>query len=386
MTILNKPEINKPEKKIMILAGEASGDKHGAEMARAMLQINPKLNLLGMGSKQMQAAGVAVFFDSSCIAVMGIVEIVKHWGNIKKAMAQVKDKIESEKPDLLICIDYQEFNQKMASHAKSLGVKVLFYISPQIWAWRPKRVKKIGRCIDQMAVIFPFEVDFYTKHHIPVTYVGHPLLDKMPLLESIDSLDEIQKNKKTVGLFPGSRQSELTRVLPIMLKSALRLKNIYGDDIQFVLPVADSLDMDQVKKIIRQHGISVSLFSDNLYRLIKSCDAIISCSGTVTLEIALLEIPLCVVYKLSWLTHQIMSRLMIIDHFCLVNIVAKKLIVKEFLQHDANAQNISKEIEHILDDRPYTAKMKQGLMRVKQQLGEGGGSKNIAQLALKLLK
>lgn len=379
-------EINNTNKKIMLLAGEASGDQHGAEMAREMLRMNPNLNLIGMGSKHMREAGVSVFFDSASIAVMGIVEIAKHWGDIKKAMKLVKEQIELEKPDLLVCIDYQEFNQKMAAYAKSLGVKVLFYISPQVWAWRPKRVKKVGQRIDHMAVIFPFEVDFYQKHQIPVTYVGHPLVDKVPEINSIDAIDKLNNHKKTIGLFPGSRQSELTRVLPTMLESAARLSDRYGEDVQFVLPVADSLDIKQVQEIINQYDVPVQLFSEDLYRLIKSCDAIISCSGTVTLEIALLGVPMCVVYKLSWLSHQIMSRLMIIDHFCLVNIVAKKMIVKEFLQKEANADNISNEIELILDNEQYSSAMKQGLLGVKSQLGDGGGSKNIAQLALKLLK
>lgn len=371
-------------KKIMILAGEASGDQHGAEMAKEMLAVKPNLDLLGMGSDHMKKAGVSVFFDSASIAVMGIVEIAKHWGDIKKAMSLVKLKIEEEKPDLLICIDYQEFNQKMAAHAKSLGVKVLFYISPQVWAWRPKRVKKVGQKIDHMAVIFPFEVDFYKQHHIPVSYVGHPLVDKVPDVSSIKTLDELG-TKKTIGLFPGSRQSELTRLLPVMLESAQKLKVMYGDDVQFVLPIAETLNIESVENIIADYDVDVILYKDNLYPLIKSCDAIISCSGTVTLEIALLGVPMCVVYKLSWLTHQIMSRLMIIDHFCLVNIVAKKLVVKEMLQDDANALSISNEVKKILSDQQYTNKMKSELHKVKEQLGEGGGSKNIADLALSLL-
>jgi len=371
--------------KIMLLAGEASGDQHGAEMAKEMRLMNPKLSLIGMGSEHMRKAGVSIFFDSASIAAMGIVEIAKHWGDIKAAMVLVKQKLEIEKPDLLVCIDYQEFNQKMAAHAKTLGIKVLFYIGPQVWAWRPKRVKKVGQRIDHMAVIFPFEVDFYAKHHIPVTYVGHPLVDKVPDVDSVVRLEELHSNKKTVGLFPGSRHSELSRVLPVMLEAALELKKQYGANIQFVLPLADTLDKDQVNNIIGQYDLTVTLFENKLYPLIKSCDAIMSCSGTVTLEIALLNVPMCVIYKLSWLTHQIMSRLMIIDHFCLVNIVAKKLVVKEMLQKEANAHNISHEIIKILEKENYASLMKQGFQEVKHRLGKGGGSKNIAHLALSLL-
>jgi len=379
-------QIESSKFKIMLLAGEASGDQHGAEMAKEMKLLNPNINLIGMGSQHMQQAGVSIFFDSASIAAMGIVEIAKHWGDIKAAMVLVKKKLEVEKPDLLVCIDYQEFNQKMAAHAKTLGIKVLFYIGPQVWAWRPKRVKKVGQRIDHMAVIFPFEVDFYAKHHIPVTYVGHPLIDKVPSLDSINALSEFDNHKRTVGLFPGSRHSELSRVLPVMLEAALLLKQQYGDDIQFVLPLADTLNKQQVIDIIGQYDLNVTLLEDQLYPLIKSCDAIMSCSGTVTLEIALLNVPMCVVYKLSWLTHQIMSRLMIIDHFCLVNIVAKKLVVKEMLQKQASAQNIANEIQKILDDEQYSSMIKQGLLEVGGLLGDGGGSKNIAKLALSLLK
>ncbi len=369
----------------MLLAGEVSGDQHGAEMAKIMLEKEPNLKLVGMGGQHMRQAGVSVFFDSASIAVMGIVEIAKHWGDIKKAMKLVKLKLETEMPDLLVCIDYQEFNQKMAAHAKSLGIKVLFYISPQIWAWRPKRVKKVGQRIDHMAVIFPFEVDFYKKHAVPVTYVGHPLVDKVPDVSLVEAIVGLSDKKKTIGLFPGSRQSELTRVLPVMLEAAALLKQQYGDEIQFVLPIAATLDKNQVKDIISQYGISILLFENQLYPLIKSCDAIISCSGTVTLEIALLGVPMCVIYKQAWLTHQIMSRLLIIDHFSLVNIVANRLVVKEMLQHEANASNIATEIQLILDNEPYAADIKKGLMDVKLRLGQGGGSRNIAQLALFLL-
>lgn len=372
----------------MLLAGEASGDQHGAEMALELLKSNPELKLTGMGSQEMKGAGVSVFFDSASIAVMGIVEIAKHWGDIKIAMKLVKQQLEETKPDLLVCIDYPEFNLKMANHAKSLGIKVLFYISPQVWAWRPKRVKKIGRRIDHMAVIFPFEVDFYQQHGIPVTYVGHPLVDTVPkALPLLDAQAEVNiPNKKiTIGLFPGSRQSELERLLPTLLDSAELLAKQYQNEIQFVLPVAKTLDVKKIEESIKSSGVTVLLKEGHVHSVINSCDAIISCSGTVTLEIALLGVPLCVVYKMSWLSHQIMSRLMIIDHFSLVNIVAKQEIVKEMLQDQATPENIVKEVSRLINDKAYAQQVKKGLHDVKQRLGSGGGSKKVSQLALSLL-
>lgn len=374
--------MSSPSKHIMLLAGESSGDQHGAEMAKHLLNLEPNVKLTGMGSHAMKKVGVDLVFDSASIAVVGIVEIAKHWGDIKRAMSRVKNHLSEQKPNLLVCIDYPEFNLKMARFAKSLGIKVLFYISPQVWAWRPKRVVKIGHSIDHMAVIFPFEVEFYSKHNIPVTYVGHPLVDKIKVKD-----DDSKKNdseRKRVGIFPGSRLSEITRTLPTMLESATLLSNS-DENIEFVLPVAAGLDQSLIKSYITDKSLKINLAKDDLYSLIHSCDAIMSCSGTVTLEIALHNTPLCVIYKMSWVSHQIMKRLMIIKHFCLVNIVAKRLIVKEFLQEKANAKNISQEIQQILDNTDYRKEMQKGLKEVKQKLGEGGGSKQIAELALTLI-
>ncbi len=369
---------------VMILAGEASGDAHAAEVIHELKIIQPDIQISGMGSKQMQDAGVNVFFDSSNIAVVGIVEIIKHWGEIKQAMNVVKSQLESARPDLLVLVDYPEFNLKMARHAKSLGIKVLFYISPQVWAWRPKRIHKIGRSIDHMAVLFKFEADYYKRANIPVTFVGHPLVDKVKTSDQVEIEKErinCPDGKRLIGLFPGSRDSEIARLLPVMLESA-ELMQSKDPDLCFVVPVASSLNFEFIQSLCNDFRLNITLTTDNIYDVIANCDAIVSCSGTVTLEIALLEVPLCIIYKMSWLSHQIMSRLITIDHIGLANIVANQPIVKEFLQNEVTAVNISNELFKLINDSTYIENVSIGMKKVKENLGKGDGAKHMAELIL----
>lgn len=371
----------------MLLAGEASGDAHGAEVVYELKKLHPDIHLSGMGSKQMKQAGVDVFFNSASIAVVGIVEVLKHWGEIRQAMNLVRTKLETTQPDLLVLIDYPEFNLKMARHARSLGIRVLFYISPQVWAWRPKRIHKIGQSIDHMAVLFKFETEYYENANIPVTFVGHPLVDKVipcKLAENKKQLLGIAVQQRVVGLFPGSRLSEISRLLPVMLQTAALMQQ-QQPDLSFVLPVAETLNAESIQQQCAGYDVNIKLTTDNLYDVISICDAIVSCSGTVTLEIALLGIPLCIVYKTSWITFQIMSRLITIDHIGLANIVANESVVKELLQGKAEPGEISQELFRLLNDAHYRKRIKQGLHKVKLNLGEGKGSKRMAELALSFI-
>ncbi|MFT5219394.1 MAG: lipid-A-disaccharide synthase [Planctomycetota bacterium] len=376
-----------PDRKVMILAGEASGDAHAAEFVTELRAIEPGIRLSGMGSSEMENAGVEVFFDSSIIAVVGLVEVLRHWGDIKKAMAIVKQRLEQDRPDLLVLVDYPEFNLKMARHARSLGIKVLFYISPQVWAWRPKRIHKIGRLIDHMAVIFQFEKPYYERANIPVSFVGHPLVDKVKVDQGPRQTREnlgLTQDDRVIGLLPGSRQSEILRLMPLMIGTA-RTMIKRDDQLKFILPVARSLDFDEISKQCTDSGVEIIPSQDNIYDLISSCDAIVSCSGTVTLEIALLQVPLCIVYKMSWLSYQIMSRLITIPHIGLVNIVADGGIVTELLQDDANPDRVSKELFDLLENQVTIDKVKKGLTQARENLGAGSGSENVAKLIIKLL-
>jgi lipid-A-disaccharide synthase len=372
---------------VMILAGEASGDAHAAEFVEVLRQQQPDLRISGMGGDSMARAGVEVFFDSSIIAVVGLVEVIRHWSDIKRAMAIVRERLEQTRPDLLVLVDYPEFNLKMARHAGSLGIPVLFYISPQVWAWRPKRIHKIGRLIDHMAVIFRFEKKYYEDAGIPVSFVGHPLVGKVKASANVASQRArlgISPEARVIGLFPGSRRSEITRLLPLMFDTAQQMQS-RDPLIRFVLPVASSLNFEEISNLVLASGVDIRVTRDEIYDVITCCDAITTCSGTVTLEIALLGVPMCIVYKVSPLSYMILKRLVTIPHIGLVNIVAREALVQEFLQADANPEAVSDELFRMLDDSEYRQRLRAGFEEVRNNLGPGNGAQHMAELVLSLL-
>ena len=378
--------MSKPQS-VFIVAGEASGDLHAANLCKELLKIDDSIRLQGMGGKNMREAGVDVLFDATELAVVGIVEVLFKYRMIKGVLNQIKAHIKQSPPDLLILIDYQEFNQKLAAYAKSIGIKVLFYIGPQVWAWRPKRVYKMARIVDQMAVIFPFEVELYEKANVAVEYTGHPLVDEINPDKTIEQAKDALSlsQQTTVGLFPGSRTGEIERVLPIMLEAAKLLREKHPE-VQLVLPLASSIqqeDLDNYRDTL--NALNVQLIENNTHDVIQACDSIIVTSGTATLEIGLIGTPMVITNKLAALSYFILSRMINIEHVGLVNIVPGKEIVKEFIQHDATPENLANETLKILDDKNYNQKMRSELAKLRDLLGEGGGSKNVAKLAYNML-
>ncbi|TAN71367.1 MAG: lipid-A-disaccharide synthase [Methylobacter sp.] len=373
--------------KILFSAGESSGDQHAANMFLELKKQQPDIVGLGMGGAKMAQAGIDIRYDSANIAVIGVVEVVKHYAEIRRALKLMQQLVATERPDLLVCVDYKEFNFKLARYAKQQGVKVLFYVSPQVWAWRPGRVKAYGKVIDMMAVIFPFETAYYDAEKVPVRYVGHPSVDKVHAQRSKDedlTLFGLDKNQPVVGLLPGSRANEIQRMLPVMLAAAEKIQaNLPG--CQFILPQADSISDTLLDDYIRQSPLALSVIKNQPYDVIQCCDAVMTASGTATLEIALLTVPMVIAYKLSSLTYQLGKRLVNTPFIGLPNIVSGKNIIKELIQHDATAENLSAEIMRILTDKAYADDMRENLNQVKQRLGQGGGSKNMAQLALEML-
>ena len=376
-----------PGQTVFIIAGEASGDLHASHLARSLLKLDPGLTLKGMGGDNMRRAGVEIMFDASELAVVGLFEVLANYRMIKGVLEQLKKTITASPPDLLILVDYQEFNQRLAAYAKSIGVKVLFYIGPQVWAWRPRRVYKMGKIVDQMAVIFPFEVDLYKDANVPVEFTGHPLVeeaiaDKSPAqARELLELDE----QTTIGIFPGSRRGEIKRVLPIQLATAKRLLK-HHPNLQFVLPLADSLSEDVLDPFLEDIvNLRITVINGRVYDVMQACDAIVTASGTATLEIALMGIPMAIVYKISWLSYFILKFIVSIERIGLVNIVAGKDVVREFLQGKARPKKIAAEILHILSDRGYNEAMRKELSQIRDKLGDSRGTTHIAQLAYDML-
>ena len=372
---------------VMFSAGESSGDQHAANMFLELKKHQPELKGFGMGGAKMAQAGIDLRYDSSQIAVIGVVEVIKHYGEIRRALKLMEQLATAERPDLLVCVDYKEFNFKLARYAKQQGIKVLFYVSPQVWAWRPGRVKTYGKVIDMMAVIFPFETAYYDAEKVPVRYVGHPSVDKVHPLYSIDqdlARFGLDKNQPIIGLMPGSRANEIKRILPVMLAAAEQVQARFPGS-QFILPQADSISDALLESYTACSPLSLTVIKNQPYDVIQCCNAVMTASGTASLEIALLTVPMVIAYRLSLLTYWLGKWLVNTPFIGLPNIVSGKSIVKEFIQQDASAEKLSAEIIRILADQAYADVMRENLSQVKRLLGQGGGSKNMAQLALEML-
>ena len=371
----------------MIVAGEASGDMYGARLVTEAHRLRPELAFFGIGGKRMREAGVSIMVDAAEMAVVGLVEVIAHIGVIKGAFLGLRKIIRTDPPDLLILIDYPDFNMLLAREARKRGVKVLYYISPQIWAWRSGRVKKIARLVDHMAVVFPFEVPFYEQAGVPVTFVGHPLVDMVRPTMAIAEAKEtfgIDPTRRTVGLFPGSRRGEIKRLFPVILETAKKLKGRFPE-LQFILPVASSLSKADLEPLIQESGVEITLIDGRVHDVIQVCDAIVTVSGTVTLEIALLGVPMVIIYRVAPLTYQIGKRFVRVDHIGICNIVAGERVVPELVQDDAEPTRIAHEIGRMLTDDDYKQGIRGKLLKTRDLLGESGGSGRIARLAVDLM-
>jgi len=375
-------------KRVMLIAGEASGDLHAAKLAAGVLAKRPDVQFFGIGGTEMRKAGVDVLIDSADLAVVGLIEVLAHRKVIFGALNQMRELLRTDPPDLLILTDYPDFNLRLAQTAKQLGIKVLYYISPQVWAWREGRVKTIRERVDMMAVVFPFEESFYQKHQVPVRYVGHPLSEEVFASADHDTLLQefgLEPQKKTVGLFPGSRQSEIRRLLPIILAAAKQLKQKHPE-LQFLLPIASTLKAEDIAPYLADYSdLAITMIPNRSYDVMEACDAIITVSGTVTLEIALLGKPMVIINKLAWLSYTIVKSMFKLDYIGLCNIVANERLVPELIQHDARPDKIVMEIENMLFDEVYRDGIRNKLSRVQNLLAQPPQQGDIVDLTLEML-
>lgn len=375
-------------KRVMIVAGEASGDIYGAGLVRTVQASDPAFSFFGIGGPRMREAGCETLVDSADMAVVGLVEVLKHFDVIASAFLKLKKILLEDPPDLLILIDYPGFNLRLAKVAKKAGVKVLYYISPQIWAWRQGRVKKIKRLVDHMAVILPFEAPFYEQAGVPVSFVGHPMADLVEVSLTRDQAATsfgLDPAKRIVGLFPGSRRSEVTRLLPTIIDAA-RLLHQRFPSVQFVLPLASTLTDADLAPRLTGCDLPITVTRERIHDLMRACDAVISVSGTVTLEVALVGTPLVIIYKLSPITFQLAKRLVKVEHIGLCNIVAGKTVARELIQDDASPEQIAAEVGRLLSDVSYTSEIKTQLASVPERLGGGGADQRMAELVHMMVK
>ncbi len=398
--------MNNSAKTVMIVAGEASGDAHGARLVEELKKLDSNIRFRGMGGDHLRQAGVDVLVDMAELSVMGITEVLAKYRLIRAELNRLKDEIRKQPPDLLILVDYQEFNQRLAAFARSIGVKVLFYIGPSVWAWRPKRVYKMAKIVDHMAVILPFEKKLYEKANVPVTFTGHPLRDEVIRDKTPQQArDKLAlEERTTIGLFPGSRSGEIRRILPVLLDSAEIIryeeKRHGKPDLQFVLPIAPTIGNEDLAPYTEKlESLGVHCLKQNssqaFYDIIQACDLALTASGTATLEIGLLGVPMVIAHKISPLSYFLLKRLVTTKFIGLVNIIPGKAVVREFLQNEATAENISAEALRLLNDEKSYQNMQHELSLLGQQLaGEsdadenknpGNGSQNVAMLAYQML-
>ena len=371
----------------MMVAGEASGDQYGADLYRALLKRYDSLECRAMGGPAMRNAGVAIIADSTRLGVMGLWDVLIRYIPIRLALSRVYKNLETFSPQLLICIDYKEFNFLVARRAKSLGIKVLFYIGPQVWAWRPGRVRKYGEIIDMMAVILPFEIDIYRQHSIPAQYVGHPLMRSVKVdKDKRQALSEagLHTAFPIIGLLPGSRHNEVKRLLPVMLEAAELLISVYPHA-QFILPKANNIDCQMIEDYLRVCSVNVHQCRAGDYDLLQNCDIAVSASGTATLELALLAIPIVIVYKMAPISYWVAKCLVKIPYIGLPNIILGRCLVPELIQDRANAALICETTRSILDDYERADQIRKELTELRRNLGDLNGIELMADLIDEML-
>lgn len=396
MVHMSTPEAARPPddtgRQIMIVAGEASGDLHGAHLVQAMRELEPGLRFCGLGGRELKAAGVEILYDAARLAVVGLTEVISHLGDLLAARRILLKRMRERQPALLILIDFPDFNLLLAAKAKKLGIPVFYYISPQVWAWRSGRVRKIGRLADRIGVILPFEQEFYHRRGVQVDFVGHPLMDSVHATMSRDEFlagRSIDPDKVVVGLLPGSRKKEIISLLPPFLAAARLLTERSGQNFVFLLPRASTISPE----LLEENGVGryrdsldLRVIDEKRYDLMAACDAVVAASGTVTLELAILGVPTVVTYRFSPRTYHLGRLLIKLQWFSLVNLIAGRTVIPELLQAQVTPDNIARELRVLLEDREARATMLRGLAEVREKLGGPGASRRAARIALNIAK
>ncbi len=370
--------------KIMFSAGETSGDMHGAHLAKAIKNIVPDAMMFGFGGTQMEGAGVKLCKNMSDYSVMGFWEVLVNLRKMFKLKDSLVEEMKRQKPDVLVLIDYPDFNWRLAKYAKELNIPIFSYIPPSAWAWRKKRAKKVSLLADKIAAIFPFEIKVYEDAGADISFVGNPLVDSVePSMNKQAAYEFFKINpvEDNILLLPGSRKQEINKMLEPMLGAA-KIINQQRENAKFFLPVAPGLDEDYIKDKIKEYKLNVNLCHEKTYDLMNCCDFAIATSGTVTLEAALMGLPSIVLYKMSGFTYRIAKLFVKVKFFSLPNILADKKILPELLQDEVNAVNIANEAKLLFKQEPNAEKIKIQLKEIKNKLGQTGVAERTAKLIL----
>lgn len=371
---------NLTKKKILIVAGEASSDLHAANLIKDVKTLLPSVEFFGLGGDRMQREGAKLYANIVDLAVVGFVDVLRNIGKFKSIFNRVVKEADNLNPDLAVLIDYPGFNLRLAAELKKRDIPVVYYISPQIWAWGKNRIGIIKKLVKRMLVIFKFEQELYKEKGIPVDFVGHPYLD----IVRADSGLDLPPGKLTFALLPGSRKGEVRQILPVMIESAKLIQESIPNS-QFLILRSSSVRKELFDNILAGYKLPVSIINDNTYEGLASCDFALVASGSATLECAILNKPFVIIYKVSWLNWLFLRAIIKLPYIGLVNIISGKKIIEEFIQYRAKPQAIATYITEILNNPRRITALKDGLSKIRYLLGEKGASKRAAGIIADLL-
>ncbi len=358
--------------RLAVVAGEASGDLHTADVVRELNKLDASLSTFGIGGDHLAAAGTEIVHHAREMGMVGFFNVIRHLPMFRRIFRDLIERLEAEKPDAILLTDYPGFNLRVARQAKQLGIRVIYYISPQVWAWHRRRIHDIARYVDRMIVIFPFEEDFYRRHGVPVTYVGHPLVEQLIDVARPATPSAVLR----LALLPGSRYAEVEDLLPPMLNAVAELRR--KRPVEAWIVKASTIDRAQVERLLTASAVEATVREAAGPLAIAEADVALSSSGTAALECAVIGTPVVVMYRLTRATYALAKRLVKLPHFSLVNIVAGKRIVPELLQEEVNGVRIAAEVEQMLV--PATAAtLHHELREVRARLGEPGAARRTAE-------
>lgn len=372
--------------RVMMIAGEASGDLHGAGVVKALRTMVPGIDIFGIGGENMRSEGMEIVQHISSMSFMGFVEVIRHLSVIRNVERRLLSMLDERKPDVVVLIDYPGFNLRFARAVKARRIPILYYISPQVWAWNRRRVKKIRRLVNAMKVILPFEVDLYRREGIDAEFVGHPIVERIGSISSREDFlraNGLDPAFRLLALFPGSRLQELERIMPVLVDVARKIRATPG--IQVALGVAPNLGPETVSRFLPE-GSGITLVEHGAYDLMQHADAAIVTSGTATLEAGWFGTPMVIVYRTSPLTYLIGRLLVNVPYIGLVNIVAGSKVVPEFVQGEMTLGKLLPSVRRLLLDRAYAQEIREKLAVIKERLGGPGASERVARGIISLAK
>lgn len=374
-------------KSVLLITGEISGDMHAAGVVRAVRAKNPDIHFFGIGGDELRAAGMEILHHVRDMAVLGIAEVLQRYGFFRRVFREMTDVLRTRRPDAVMLVDYPGFNLRFAAEAKRLGIKVLYYVCPQVWAWHRSRVRHMAEIVDRLIVIFPFEAEVFAGTGLRVDFVGHPLVDEARQVLASPPLELPWHSDLRIALLPGSRVQEVRRILPAMI-GASRILKVRHPDASFILAAPSEAMADTVREVageVEKKAGDCGLIVGKTRQVLRQARAAIVASGTATVEAALMDCPMIIAYRAALLTYLLGRMLIRVPHLGMVNIVAGRTLCPEFIQGDARPPAMADALEPLLADTPERAAMVAGLEEVRASLGRGGAAERAAAVVLEEL-